>query len=147
MQSPPKTVPDRIKAPHTVGGVQAFPRFSAGRGDYYLLTTVAGTFTLIRSEVGTDVVARPYIELPPTVGQAWVGAMHEAGTWLWPTLQAMRGGQAVYRLKPSDPDSRIAYTIQYTPTSGLATRGPYSYLPSPTRELSAAELAALAASA
>jgi hypothetical protein len=79
-----------------VGGIR---RFAAGRAQFYPVITSDGTYILIRSETGTEQAARAYTEFPPTVADAWFGAMRESGPqrmsrvqWLWPAAPEQVNG-------------------------------------------------------
>jgi hypothetical protein len=122
-----------------VGGIQPFPRVAAGTGDLYVIATPHGTFTFIRRTVGTPQLARGYTLIPPTVGRAWFGAMHESGGWLWPEEGEERHSVIIYSLRSNETDE-VRYRVRYTTQTQRAEREGYDYPSLPVRELSATEL-------
>ncbi|HEY1689435.1 MAG TPA: hypothetical protein VGF95_11310 [Solirubrobacteraceae bacterium] len=114
-----------------VGGPKTFPRYPAGttheRGDYYLVTTGRGSYVLIREAVNHDGEAEPYLELPPSVAEAWLSAMKEAG-WLWPHRVGLtRGGEEVFRLGDFRRSSTPLRTVYYDTTTHTATRAEWHF--------------------
>ncbi len=121
-----------------VGGVGRFPNYGAGEdGDYYLLRTPRGIYALTRQHSDNQ-----YLTLTPTVARAWLGAMNEAGEWLWPS--ETQGSDTTIQLSTGDPSDRRVAQITVDTTTGEAIRGKYRYPASPVKELSLTELQALA---
>jgi hypothetical protein len=109
------------------------PKVTAGEGDMYILQTERGTYVLVRSETGGESV-HPYIELPPPVVQAWLGAMNEGPEWLWPTEVKTVGSEQFYVLSENEhPETALpqfTITVRGKRNEEVATRGTYKYFAS-----------------
>jgi hypothetical protein len=124
------------------------PRLPVAGGDAVTVTSRRGTFALVRSEEhlpGEPEVAAPYVELPPTVATAWLGAMGEERGWLWPLAPRREGDEEVYGLAKKS-GGRPAYEVAYDPSTGDARRDQYDYS-LPETPLGYQELKAWAATA
>ena len=122
-----------------VGG---YPKVNAGNGDMAPILTTEGTVVLIRSSKHPPKksnFATPYVELPPTVASAWVGAMHEFETWLWPHAPVSNGSVQSFALEGWSDEQEIKLVVDYKSGSRLARRGPYTY-DLPEAQLSQVEL-------
>jgi hypothetical protein len=126
----------------TEGPVGGLPAIIAGNGDVTSITTEEGSYALVRAEEhqpGRPDVASPYVELPPLVTTAWVSAMREQHSWLWPQLP--RGNKQIetfsLTLDPSGGEPRAS--IVYEPETHTAMRNSIPYR-LPTSELNEAEL-------
>lgn len=100
----------------------ASDRMAVSRGDLYLLYTRLGTDVLVR-RFATE---QRYVLLPSVVAAAWLGAMSEAGRWLWPESPDVEGRAEVYRLRPIDSEGKPVL-VNYSVMSDEATRGALVY--------------------
>jgi hypothetical protein len=110
-----------------VGG---YPNEDVLRGDVAPILTPDGTVMLVRAEKHLpedERYAAPYVELEPTAASAWVGAMREEETWLWPLAPRSIDGVPLYDLARDAAGHHIADTVTFHPETGAAERGPYSY--------------------
>jgi len=130
---------------HTVYGPH---KITTGEGDMYLVETESGTYALVRYATGGASVQN-YIELPPPVVQAWIGDMHEAHTWLWPTAVETAGAAREYVFAENgDIENELPpYTATYQEEDNaqgeeeyVATRGPWKYRFSEKKTASTSEL-------
>lgn len=115
--------------------------FVQPQGDVYAIETRKGTYILVRTETG-GATAVAYIELPPAVAQAWMGAMNERKSWLWPTEEKTVGDEKEYVLgKNGEPEDSIS-SITYAPSpSGyVAERSGVPYYASAHKEVNTREL-------
>jgi hypothetical protein len=118
-------------------------KITAGDGDMYLLETESGTYALVRSATGGESI-QTYIELPPPVVQAWIGAMNEANEWLWPSEVETVASERIYLFAENGHLERALpeYAVTYREEEGeyVATRGPWKYLSREKREANTEEL-------
>lgn len=131
---------DLIERGHApLGG---YPTEDAAGGDVTAVTTEEGTFVFVRDEKhvpGQPKVAEPYIELPPTVASAWMGAMHETDSWLWPLAPRSWEGVTSFPLAADSAAEEGEFTVTYERGSGAARRDQYDY-GLPAHPVSQAEL-------
>ena len=73
-----------IEGKEDIGGTMHFPHYYAGGGDYYMLETEKGTVIEIRETTGTLRKAAPFVCMRVSAAFAWLSAVKETGTWLWP---------------------------------------------------------------
>jgi hypothetical protein len=113
-----------------LGAVGGLRSFTVGPGQFYPVQTDRGTYILIRRRAGAS-GAEPYAVIPPTVAQAWVGAVLRSKKFLWPTPSSRDGRQ--WRFDTGSTPPEAAYSFTFNPP-GMAEP-----------ELSEAELASVAA--
>jgi hypothetical protein len=123
-----------------------YPTRNVAGGDYAAATTERGTFVFVRGakHLPNRVdVAMPYVQLSPTVATAWLGAMKEMESWLWPLPPLAGEPTERFRLVLERGDQNTAASISFDPDDGSAARSGYGYeLPEP--QLSDLELKRLA---
>ncbi len=113
-----KAVRKIIEGGEDVGAdLRHFPRYYAGGGDYYLMSTEKGTIALIQELLGTTTEARPYVTMPVSTTFAWLSAIRESETWLWPKQRNAKD----FDLKVTG-SSRSRFKIKYKISDGTATR-------------------------
>ena len=125
-----------------VGG---HPRLFPDGGDAVTIETPRGTIVAVRGAehpVGRPSIAIPYIELPPSVAMAWMGAMGEVERWLWPLRVRHSAGEVVFPLAASKEGPEL-YEIEYDLDTHVATRDGYVY-PARQTQLGYSELKAWA---
>jgi len=109
-------------------------RQDVANGDIYLIHDSRGTTLLIRrtKTISTDsTLAEPYVELFPSVAQAFLEAIQSrAGSlgveertlaWLWPVAATLPDGTIRYQLLDPVTNEPVA-TVDYDPRSGTAQR-------------------------
>jgi hypothetical protein len=127
-----------------VGGVGRFPRYRAGTGEFYLVRTPHKRIYVLIRRLATEA----FQELVPTVARAWEAKMSALKGWLlpsWPVNDPH--GTKIFQLLSDDSSGRIEGTITLHVKSGLATSNGTRYPANPVKELSLAELEALALTA
>jgi hypothetical protein len=93
-----------------LGPVGGTPREKVANGDFLSISSELGRTMLVRQQEhleGRPDQAYPYTELPPSAAEAWVQAMRNYHTWLWPYLSASGGGSETFALA-RNPISRLS---------------------------------------
>ena len=101
-----------------------------GGGDMVPILTRNGTIVLIRSAKhppDKPTYATPYLELPVTGATAWMEAMSELDTWLWPTDPVEANGSRLFSLQGATEAGSVTLELSIDPTTGIARRGRYTY--------------------
>ena len=127
---------------HGQAPLGGYPTAEAAGGDVATVMTEDGTYVFVRDAKhvpGLPNVAEPYVELPPTVASAWMGAMHEADSWLWPLTPHSWEGATSFPLAVDSAAEEGEFTVTFEPRSGTAQRDQYRY-ESPAHPLSQAEI-------
>lgn len=105
------------------------PRLFPAGGDAVTIETPDGTIAAVRAAEhpsGRAGIATAYVEMPPSVTMAWMGAMGEAERWLWPLGPESSGEEVVYPLAETK-EGRPRYFVHYDSATGTATRDDYFY--------------------
>lgn len=123
-----------------------YPTRNVAGGDYAAAVTEHGTFVFVRGAKhlpDKTNVAMPYVSFPPTVATAWLGAMKELESWLWPLPPSRGESIERFRFVVKRGNRKAAAAVSLSLGDGSATRSGYAYeLPEP--QLSKRELKRLA---
>jgi hypothetical protein len=123
-----KRVLELIRAGHApLGG---YPTRNVVGGDYAAAKTEAGTFVFVRDAKhlpGQPNVATPYRRLPPAIARAWLAAMTELESWLWPLPPIVDGELERFRFAGERGATEATVTIAFRPAAGTALWNGVSY--------------------